>query len=106
MFRFKLNLFLGWFYPERADLLVPHSGNHSIYAASYAPTPYLAKNHDEYRRSAPRTTPTDYFRMVWNLRDHSVHAWDVTRRYKKRVKSHKTTHLRRSETKFTEDFFV
>jgi len=66
---------VGWFFPSDTDNQVSNSRNHSIYATSWAHTKHLRK--DFY----PLNKPASNFPMVWDWKDESIPAWDVTKWY-------------------------
>jgi len=78
----------GWFYPQPAGVQTPQSGNHSIYATSWAPSKELFFLRNGTTAEEHGDLVTDHFVMAFAqpgradlFNDHSVNGWDVTPRY-------------------------
>lgn len=68
-----------WFFPQPAHRQEPSTLNHSINAASWAPSDYLLNSYG--RKYDPFATARPYYPMVFAWNDTTVSAWDVTKRY-------------------------
>ena len=68
-----------WFVPHWTKHQSPASLNHSIFAASWANSSYIAAVYGG--DSDPLALPFNYFPMVWNWSTKINSAWEVTRRY-------------------------
>ena len=81
----------GWFYPNLTDLAVPRSQSHSLFAASWAPSPAMRRVERRVEEQTGRRIAcyeeddvASHFPLVWERSSVDVNAWDVTRRYQRR----------------------